>query len=105
LRIGFTAASEFLVSLRRAGRDSCFRQCAGFRLPTGRKSNDCPFGVPDRLRLVEVAAEFTNANAGAQVNLTHPDLEVAIVALARIGSECCGFVANFRSLIDASTLG
>ena len=53
----------------------------------------------------DVAAQLTDAHAGAQVDFAHPDLEVAVVALAGIGGERRGLVADLRGLIDAGAFG
>ena len=50
-------------------------------------------------------AQFTDADAGAQVDLSHPDLEITVIALAGIGGERRSLVADLRGLIDAGAFG
>ena len=54
-------------------------------------------------RLIQLAAQFTDTDTGAELDFADPYLEVTVVALAGIGGEGRCLVADIRRLIDAGT--
>ena len=85
-----------------ARREASIGEGFGLGLPTSGKTSAVSIGW---LGAIDITAQLSNSDTSAKLDFADPNLEVAVVALAGIGSERRRFVTDFRRLIDAGTFG
>jgi hypothetical protein len=70
-------------------------------------SGACRIGQQRQTRvrcLIELPHQFPDADAGAELYLRRPNLQIPIIALAGVGLQGGGFVAELGRFIDSSAL-